>query len=48
MDKQVEYEALRTEILNANQVVKNYRNLLYSIVVAVLAFAVDKEDSLLF
>lgn len=27
---------------------KNYRNLLYSIVVAVLAFAVDKEDSLLF
>lgn len=48
MEKQVEYEALKQEILYSVQVVKNYRSLLYSIVVAVLAFAFDKDDPILF
>lgn len=48
MEKQVEYEALREEILYSMQVVKNYRSLLYSIVVAALAFAFDKGVSILF
>lgn len=48
MDKQIEYEALREEILCATQVVKNYRSLLYTIVVAVLAFAFDKNEAILF
>lgn len=48
MNKQVEYNALREEILCSMQVVKNYRSLLYSIVVAVLAFAFDKNESILF
>ena len=48
MDKQAEYEALREEILYSMQVVKNYRSLLYTIVVAALAFAFDKDESILF
>lgn len=48
MDKQIEYEALREEILYSIQVVKNYRSLLYTIVVAALAFAFDKNEAILF
>ena len=48
MDKQIEYEALREEILCSTQVVKHYRSLLYTIVVATLAFAFDKNESVLF
>lgn len=42
MEKQIEYEALREKILLAMQTVKNYRSLLYTLVVAALAFAFDK------
>lgn len=48
MGKQIEYEVLREEILCSTQVVKNYRSLLYSIVVAALAFAFDKNEAILF
>lgn len=48
MDKQTEYETLRGEIIRSTQVVKNYRSLLYTIVVAALAFAFDKNESILF
>lgn len=48
MDKQVEYTALRTEISAAEQTIINYRNLLYTITTAVLTFAVNKGDALLF
>lgn len=48
MEKQVEYEALREEILSSMQTVKNYRTLLYTIVIAALAFAFDKDIALLF
>lgn len=48
MEKQTEYEALREEILYSMQVVKNYRSLLYTIVVAILAFAFDRDESILF
>lgn len=48
MDKQIEYETLREEILCATQVVKNYRSLLYTIVVAMLAYAFEKNESVLF
>ncbi|MEY8391712.1 hypothetical protein D3Z36_08405 [Lachnospiraceae bacterium] len=48
MSKQVEYEMLREEILFSMQTVKNYRTLLYSIVIAVLAFAFDKGEAILF
>lgn len=48
MDKQIEYEALREEILYSTQVVKSYRSLLYTIVVAALAFAFDKNEAILF
>ena len=48
MSKQVEYEMLREEILFSMQTVKNYRTLLYSIVIAVLAFAFDKDEAILF
>lgn len=48
MGKQVEYEALREEILSSMQTVKNYRSLLYTIVIAVLAFAFDKGVAVLF
>lgn len=43
-----EYQALREEIMFSMQTVKNYRSLLYTIVVAVLAFAVDKGEAILF
>ncbi len=48
MGKQIEYEVLREEILCSTQVIKNYRSLLYSIVVAALAFAFDKNEAILF
>lgn len=48
MEKQVEYEALRAEILQSMQIVKNYRSLLYTIVVAALAFAFEKNEAILF
>lgn len=48
MDKQVEYEALREEILFSMQMVKNYRSLLYTIVIATLAYAFDKDVAILF
>lgn len=48
MKKQVEYESLREEILSSIQVVKNYRSLLYTIVVASLAYAFDKDEAILF
>ena len=48
MDKQTEYETLRGEIICSTQVVKNYRSLLYTIVVAALAFAFDKNEAILF
>lgn len=48
MDKQTEYEALREEILYSMQVVKNYRSLLYTLVIAILAFAFDKDETVLF
>lgn len=48
MEKQVEYEALREEILYSMQVVKNYRSLLYTVVAATLAFAFDKNEAVLF
>lgn len=48
MNKQVEYEALKEEILFSMQTVKNYRTLLYTITIAVLAFAFDKNQAVLF
>ena len=48
MEKQVEYEAIREEILSSMQTVKSYRNLLYTIVIAALAFAFDKDEAILF
>ncbi len=48
MEKQVEYESLREEILFSMQTVKNYRNLLYTIVTASLAYAFDKDEAMLF
>lgn len=48
MEKQVEYEAIREEILSSMQVVKSYRTLLYTIVIAALAFAFDKDEAILF
>lgn len=48
MDKKTEYVALREEILLSLQIVKNYRSLLYSAVAALLAFAFDKSDPVLF
>ncbi len=48
MEKQTEYEALREEILNSLQIVKNYRSLLYTIVFAALAFAFDKDEAIIF
>lgn len=48
MDKQVEYETIREEILFSMQTVKSYRTLLYTIVIAALAFAFDKDVAILF
>lgn len=48
MKKQVEYEALREEIMSTIQNIKNYRSLLYTIVVAALAFAFDRDEAILF
>ena len=48
MNKQVEYEALKEEILFSMQTVKNYRTLLYTIIIAALAFAFDKNEAILF
>lgn len=48
MEKQVEYEAIREEILSNIQVVKSYRTFLYTIVIATLAFAFDKDEAILF
>ena len=48
MNKQVEYEAIREEILLSTQTVKNYRTLLYTIVVAILAFGFDKDAAIIF
>lgn len=48
MDKQTEYQALREEILGSIQVVKSYRSLLYTVVIAILAFALDKDEAVLF
>jgi len=48
MNKQTEYEALREEILLSLQTAKNYRSILYTVVVALLAFAFEKDDAILF
>lgn len=49
MEKQVEYEAIREEILSNMQVVKSYRTFLYTIVIATLAFAFDgKQENNIF
>lgn len=48
MKKQAEYETLREEILSSMQTVRNYRSLLYTIVIAALAFAFDKDSAILF
>ena len=48
MEKQTEYEVLREEILSSIQTVKNYRSLLYTIVIAALAYAFDKDVVILF
>lgn len=48
MKKQAEYESLRQEILFSMQIVKNYRSLLYTIVIASLAYAFDKDEAMLF
>jgi 1,4-dihydroxy-2-naphthoate octaprenyltransferase len=39
---------LREEILKSSEAVKTYRTLLYTIVVAILAFAFDKNNPWLF
>lgn len=43
-----EYLMLREEILMSMEIVKNYRSLLYTIVVAILAFGFDKGNPWLF
>lgn len=48
MNKQTEYETLRTEILSSLQIFKNYRNILYTIVVAALVFAFNSNEAMLF
>lgn len=48
MDKKEEYLMLREEIMMSMEVVKNYRTMLYTIVVAILAFAFEKENPWLF
>lgn len=48
MDKQIEYETLKEEIQNSMQTVKSYRSLLYTVVIAALAFAFDKDEAILF
>lgn len=49
MSKQDEYQALREEIMHSQQEIKNYRNLLYTIVAAILVFAVEGgEKSILY
>lgn len=48
MGKKEEYESLRQEIMYSMQIVKNYRTLLYTIVVATLVFAFDKGEAILF
>lgn len=48
MNKQMEYEFLKEEIMFSMQTVKNYRSLLYTVVVASLAYAFDKDEAVLF
>lgn len=48
MKKQVEYEALRNEIIYSMQIIKNYRSLLYTIVIAVLALAFQSDNVVMF
>lgn len=48
MDKNTEYEALREEIILSLQTIKDYRNILYSAVAALLAFAFDNGNSFIF
>jgi len=48
MDKKTEYDTLRAEILSALQAIRNYRTILYTIVIAALAFAFEKEEAILF
>lgn len=48
MEKQVEYEALRNEIIYSMQIIKNYRSLLYTIVIAVLAIAFQSDHAVMF
>lgn len=48
MDKEVEYESLKEEILHSMETVKSYRSLLYTIVIAALAFAFEKDEPILF
>jgi hypothetical protein len=43
-----EYLMLRQEILTSMRVVKDYRNWLYTIVIAVIAFVFERENSWLF
>lgn len=47
MTKEIEYQALREEIMFSMKTVKNYRTFMYTVVVATLAFAIDKEDPIL-
>lgn len=48
MDKKIEYESLREEIMKSMQIVKEYRSIMYTIVVATLAFAFNKGIAILF
>lgn len=48
VNKKDEYVILRDEILLAMETVKNYRIMVYTIVIAILAFAFDKENPWLF
>ncbi len=48
MNRNDEYLMLREEILKSSEAVKTYRTLLYTIVVAILAFAFDKNNPWLF
>ena len=48
MDKQVEYSLLKEEIFKSMQMIKDYRNWMYTIVIAVLILAFDKDEAILF
>lgn len=47
-DESKEYLMLRDEILKDYEIIQNSRNVLYAAVAAILAFAVDQKEALLF